>query len=284
MSNWFKHIAERVTNEFTNPDSDLLSGRFFAKIKANMEKLSEPDNLPVAKEEIVEKSNAIVEKKNEENNVQRVGKTNIYILRLEEGKYYVGKSENVLQRYQHHIQGKGAAWTRKYKPISLENTIECASPFDEDKITKEYMSMYGIENVRGGSYVEIELSEFHTNALQMEIWTANNLCSQCGRTGHFVKDCYAKTDVSGKKIEFVEDSAWGCEYCEKTFATQFGCMVHERSCKEKQEKQEKQEKKTNPTRVQPKSVKQTITCYRCGRAGHKSPYCYASRHIDGHEL
>jgi predicted GIY-YIG superfamily endonuclease len=129
--------------------------------------------------------------------------TNIYILRLEGGKYYVGKSEDVINRFSQHINGYGSFWTRKYKPISLEKIIENASPFDEDKITKEYMSKYGIDNVRGGSYVEIELSEFHKRVLKMEIWGATDLCTQCGRAGHFVKDCYAKTKVSKKNQRFL---------------------------------------------------------------------------------
>ena len=125
----------------------------------------------------------------------------IYVVRLEGGKYYIGKSNNIITRYHQHINGSGSSWTRKYKPVALEKTIENASSFEEDKVTKEYMSKYGIDNVRGGSYVEMELSDFHKDALNMEIWGAKDLCSRCGRSGHFVKDCYANTDFSGKKIE-----------------------------------------------------------------------------------
>lgn len=187
---------------------------------------------------------------------------NIYIIRLEGGRYYIGKSDNVMNRYQQHIDGNGSAWTRKYKPISLEKIIKNVSSFEEDKITKEYMSKYGIDKVRGGSYVEIELSEFHIDALKMEIWGAKNLCTQCGRSGHFVKDCNAKTDISGNKIEYIDE--WGCEYCDRTFPTRFGCVVHEKSCK-------------NTKKHYQKGV-----CYRCGRTGHYSPDCYANTNINGY--
>ena len=187
---------------------------------------------------------------------------NIYIIRLEGGKYYIGKSDNVMNRYQQHIDGNGSAWTRKYKPISLEKIIKNVSSFEEDKITKEYMSKYGIDNVRGGSYVEIKLSEFPIDALKMEIWAAKNLCTQCGSSGHFVKNCHAKTDISGNK-KYTDE--WECEYCDRTFTTRFGCVVHEKSCKN--------------TKKYQKSV-----CYRCGRTGHYSPYCYANTHIRGYTL
>jgi len=91
--------------------------------------------------------------------------TNIYILKLKENKYYIGKSDNVLNRFQQHINGNGSSWTRKYNPISIEKIIENVSSFEEDKITKEYMSKYGIDNVRGGSYVEIELTELQKEIL-----------------------------------------------------------------------------------------------------------------------
>ena len=134
-----------------------------------------------------------------------MSKTTIYVLRLEGGHYYIGKSDNVAARYQQHLNGKGSAWTRKYAPVALVKTIEGASPFDEDKITKEYMLKYGIDKVRGGSYVQLELSQFHMDALTMEIRGATDVCTQCGRAGHFVKDCYATTDVSGNLLEFESD-------------------------------------------------------------------------------
>jgi predicted GIY-YIG superfamily endonuclease len=148
-----------------------------------------------------------IENKAPPENEYTMAMTSIYIIRLEGGRYYIGKSDNIIQRYQQHLSGQGSAWTRKYAPISLERTIENVSPFEEDKVTKEYMAKYGIDKVRGGSYVEIELSDFHKEALNMEIWAAKGHCTQCGRTGHFVKDCYAKTDASGNKIMYEDDTS-----------------------------------------------------------------------------
>ena len=111
-----------------------------------------------------------------------------------------------MKRYQQHLNGNGSAWTKQWPPVSLERTIKNISPFEEDKITKEYMAKYGIDNVRGGSYVSIELSEFHRTAIQEEIWNAKGLCSNCGRGGHFVKDCFATTDVNGNSIEYEDES------------------------------------------------------------------------------
>ena len=131
-----------------------------------------------------------------------MSKTNIYVLRLQGGRYYIGKSDNVLNRYHQHLNGAGSAWTKKYTPVLLVKTIENVSPFEEDKVTKEYMCKYGIDKVRGGSYVEVELDDLQIESLTREIWSAKDLCTNCGREGHFVKNCFASTDVSGNKIVY----------------------------------------------------------------------------------
>lgn len=115
--------------------------------------------------------------------------TSIYVLRLEGAHYYVGKSANVLKRYEEHVNGQGSAWTRRHPPVLLEKTIYNANPFDEDNVTKEYMAKHGIEKVRGGSYVTEVLDTIQIQALQREIRGAMNACSRCGSRGHFVRDC-----------------------------------------------------------------------------------------------
>ena len=189
----------------------------------------------------------------------------VYVLRLEGGRYYVGKSDHVMKRYQQHLEGNGSSWTRKHPPVSLEKTIEHASPFEEDKVTKEYMSRYGIDRVRGGSYVELELSESQTDALQRELWAANDLCTRCGRPGHFVRDCHAKTDVSGHTIEDEIDD-------QQAMKIVLEYLQQQESSKDRREK--------------PFAVKGATkgACYRCGRPGHYSPDCYARTHQKGYEL
>ena len=85
--------------------------------------------------------------------------TNIYILKLKNNKYYIGKTNDVNKRFQQHVSGTGSSWTSTHEPIKILKVIENASQFDEDKYVKEYMNKYGIDNVRGGAYVSNELDE-----------------------------------------------------------------------------------------------------------------------------
>ena len=83
----------------------------------------------------------------------------IYILRCTEGKWYVGKTAHLQDRILAHFACNGAEWTKKYKPIEVEQIIPDCDDFDEDKYTVQTMSKHGIDNVRGGSFVRITLDK-----------------------------------------------------------------------------------------------------------------------------
>ena len=124
----------------------------------------------------------------------------IYILELEDGCYYVGRTTNVKTRYKYHKSGYGSSWTKIHKPIKIKEIIENVSPYDEDKYVKEYMAIYGIDKVRGGTYVKTNLDKIQKLILQKEIWNAQDMCIRCGKKGHFVSYCYETHDINNEKI------------------------------------------------------------------------------------
>jgi hypothetical protein len=113
----------------------------------------------------------------------------IYCLRLEENKYYVGKTNHIEFRLEDHT---GSEWTKKYKPVSVENIWPNCDDFDEDKYTKIMMYKHGVDNVRGGSYSQIRLPSDISSILVREFRGAKNLCFICGESDHFLKDCPKK--------------------------------------------------------------------------------------------
>jgi hypothetical protein len=222
----------------------------------------------------------------------------IYVLELENNKYYVGKTLNPNLRLDQHFNSSGSQWTKKYKPKKVLEIIPNCDNFDEDKYTLKYMEQCGINNVRGGSFCELKLnkdnlgtikkmlssstdkcyicgenSHFANNCNQdadqileelENLLIENDLCFRCYRKGHYATDCYAKTTITGDNLEEIE--VFCCSYCNKEFDTLKGATCHENVyCKNKKNKD--------------KNI-----CYRCGREGHYINDCYASKHINGKYL
>lgn len=117
----------------------------------------------------------------------------IYVLELEDGKYYVGRSESdegVDARIEiHKQQGSGSAWTKKYKFVREVCRKRNCSAFDEDIVTLQYMQEKGLPNVRGGSYCSEALQDYQKRSIKDQLCTATGCCFKCAKTGHFAKDC-----------------------------------------------------------------------------------------------
>lgn len=124
-------------------------------------------------------------------------KVYIYVLKLESNKYYVGKTINPTTRIDDHIDSKGSEWTKKYKPVNIEEIIPDQDDLDEDKITLKYMRNVGINNVRGGSFCQLTLDEATKNVLQTMIYGSSNKCFKCGSDKHYITNCPKKNNAYG---------------------------------------------------------------------------------------
>ena len=57
---------------------------------------------------------------------------NIYFIKCEGGKYYVGKSNNLSTRLEEHKFKNGAEWTKRYPMIKVKRIICNKSSWYED--------------------------------------------------------------------------------------------------------------------------------------------------------
>lgn len=122
----------------------------------------------------------------------------LYVLRLEHDCYYVGTTTNLKYRLEQHRNGQGSVWTKKHKMLATVKVVENVGNFDEDKYVKIYMAEYGIDKVRGGSYVTTDLPDYQLLALKKELITSSGACFNCGKPGHYANNC--KVDLTKSEV------------------------------------------------------------------------------------
>lgn len=196
----------------------------------------------------------------------------IYILELEQNKYYIGKSINPISRASDHVTiidntSAGSSWTYMYKPTKIIDIFRSSDEFDEDINTLKYMRMYGIDNVRGGSFCELNLLQHNILTLEKMLAGSDDKCYYCGKTDHFINTCpqknvkriakkhiKSKYDAKSKIVKFfsatklldnsnisiTNNGVYHCQYCNKKFNTSQNKITHENILCQQNEKVIKQ--------------------------------------------
>lgn len=179
-------------------------------------------------------------------------KYTIYVISVEDEKsspattkYYVGRTENLSQRLDQHKTGENAsAFTSKYKYKDIIETF-VGEKYDEDKTVLKYMEVYGVDNVRGGSYSNLELTFDQYLFIRRQINHGNSMCLACGKPGHFIRECH--TDI--------------CYRCGGVGHTYNTCTAIEHTMNGKLD-----------------------SCTRCGRPDHWAFRCNRSKDVFGRSL
>lgn len=124
----------------------------------------------------------------------------LYILKLQNGCYYVGQSANVHKRIDAHMVSKGSAWTQTHPPVGILETKRTwtdnqkSAEEMENRLTVKTMRDYGWRKVRGGWFCNVD-ETLTMKALKahglfdlLESWEKNCIRRENGRLDHLPID------------------------------------------------------------------------------------------------
>lgn len=85
--------------------------------------------------------------------------TSFFLFELEHGKFYVGASADPVKTFEECREGLGPAWTQIHRPVRIREVVGVAHVSHLDQQVRHWMLQYGVENVRGGSWTGVRLTD-----------------------------------------------------------------------------------------------------------------------------
>jgi hypothetical protein len=207
----------------------------------------------------------------------------INIIALEKGRYYIGKhSITDIQN------GIGPTWVKTYKPVKLIKQVTNSLEYDT---LLEYMEKYGIDYVRGSTYVSMELSQYDKDKLNKLLFgpkpvSTEIICIYCKEIGHNEYSCdilkydkeneFQQISYRGHKEKSntvsynnTTSKSYQCMYCEIEFDNSDILNRHIPICKDE-------------AFIRPSG--KGLNCERCGRNTHATANCRAKSDIYGYDI
>ena len=129
----------------------LFSGsKNVVTLRKQMVAFSKPERQPLnAKSYPQWKKNCGIDKQD----FPRIVHPSVYVLALEDGKYYVGLATHGCEfRIGEHCGNMGSKWSQEYEALHVIDFYYPASKKLEKQLTVYYAHKYGAANVRGGPY------------------------------------------------------------------------------------------------------------------------------------
>lgn len=86
----------------------------------------------------------------------------IYCLSLADDKYYIERTNYIDKRLSLHRERKACAWTALYEVIDVVEIVTAhvnEAPAVEREVVERYMKRYGVDNVRGGPFSSVNLTD-----------------------------------------------------------------------------------------------------------------------------
>ncbi|KAI8926943.1 hypothetical protein BC831DRAFT_454429 [Entophlyctis helioformis] len=206
----------------------------------------------------------------------------LYVLQLEHNKFYVGRTErSVEERFLEHCSGTGSNWTSIHFPLRVLMTALGDSQDDENDLTLEIMRRYGWQNVRGGSWCNVDMANapifLNESSDDSDDTGYGDTCYRCGRASHYSSECYASTHINGHSLDGSRSggSSSGsrsnsnnvCYRCGRTSHSGNDCYAS-----------------THANGTYLGQSQRSIGCLRCGRTSHNASMCYARTHANGYDL
>ena len=140
---------------------------------------------------------------------------NLYVIRLQNDKYFIHVSLYELSDDIFLECRILYDFVKRNLPLQIMNKYEMVILSNIDKIVKNYMLLYGIHNVRGGSYVDIDLPDNFQFLIEEEIKT---MTKRYHENHHFIqkivgnipfyKDTPPDTNFPNIRTPSPENSVW----------------------------------------------------------------------------